>query len=72
MMRVRLWQAVISGASVGLLAGIALQIAREIRHQRTFDGMIDFLKPEAIPVAVSLLFASLGGLVWVAWSRQQH
>ena len=35
------------------------------QHGPDFVLLIDLLRPEAIPVAVSLLFAMLGAVVWV-------
>ncbi len=80
----RLWHVMIIGAMVGLLVGVSLQIARGIQHEREMESLTqqfalwsppllsDFLKPEVIPVASSLLFASLGAVVWVARSRQER
>jgi hypothetical protein len=82
-MQLRLWHATVSGGLFGVLVGIALQIGLEIRAERALErlieefapwsppNMISLQKPEAIPVAVCLLFAALGSLVYVVWSRRQ-
>jgi len=80
-MKARLWHAAVSGALFGLLTGIAFQLGLEIRQEAALVRLIEefhpwsppnaisLLKPEAIPIAVSVLFAALGSLVYVIWSR---
>jgi len=80
-MKVRLWHATVGGGLFGLLVGIALQLAIEIRQERPLQRLIEefapcsppnaisIQKPEAIPVAICVLFAGLGSFVYVIWSR---
>ena len=82
-MNVRMWHATVSGGVIGLLVGIALQLGNEVQQERAMERaveefapwspplMISLLKPEAIPVAVCVLFATLGSFVYVVWSRRQ-
>ena len=80
-MNVRMWHATVSGGVIGLL--VALQIGSEIQQERDMEHlaeefapwsppqMMSILKPEAIPLAVCVLFAALGSFVYVVWSRGQ-
>ena len=80
-MNVRMWHATVSGGVIGLL--VALQIGSEIQQERHMEHlaeefapwsppqMMSILKPEAIPLAVCVLFAALGSFVYVVWSRGQ-
>jgi hypothetical protein len=81
---IRLGTTICTGALFGLLTGAALQLGREFRQERAQVQlaqefapwspplMIDLLKPEAIPLATSLMFALLGAIVYVAWSRRSR
>ena len=82
-MKARLWHTKVGGGFYGLLIGIALQICIEIQQQRNDVRLAEefypwspplttaYLKPHAIPIAVCVLFATLGSFIYVICSRRQ-
>lgn len=82
-MKARLWHTTVGGGLYGLLIGIALQICIEIQQKRDAVRLAEefypgspplttvLLKPHAIPIAVCVLFATLGSFIYVIWSRRQ-
>ena len=80
-MKASLWHATVGGALFGLFVGTALQIGWEIQQQRALARLIEefapwsppqmavLLRPHVIPVAVCLLFSTLGSFVYMVRSR---
>ena len=68
-MKVHLWHATVLGGVVGLLCGVALEIARQVSGENVHGT--DILRPHAIPVATCVLFAALGSFVYVIWSQRK-
>ena len=84
-MKVRLWHVTLLGGVLGLLIGMTLEIGRQHRFQNAkqrttveFESqgmspplLIDLQRPQLIPVATCMVFATLGSFVFVIRSQRK-